>query len=280
MESSADIYELLVPLSGLRGAGAAKSRFLTALDRDYGQKLLSAVKDLEQGISLQAPAGQGIFDLAVSGAEESSDGRRIFLRRSFPGDGSLVNYVFVLKSTSGGLDVTWVAPDTRKPLGIRTSSQGPVFLFEDSEGCRGLALLGDGGPVYEGCPAGLLGMDIVEEHPAIVDAVAGGDGPVFYRRGRIENGGLAAEETSLERALRLFEEGQYEAAAKAFEEATREIDPVAPYDEVDIRYNQARCLEAQGKIREALILFESIGDVAYQALVDERIHVLSSGGPR
>jgi hypothetical protein len=86
------------------------------------------------------------------------------------------------------------------------------------------------------------------------------------------------DETALERGLRLFGQSRYAAAAKAFEEATNTIDPVAPYDEVDLRYNQARCLEAQGKVREALLLFETIGDVAYQELVDERIRVLSSGG--
>jgi tetratricopeptide (TPR) repeat protein len=278
-DSLNEIFELLEPLSSLRGAGAAKSRLLTALDKGYRQKLLEAVESLEQGISRQAPAGQGVFDLAVSGAE-TSDARRIYLRRSFPGDGSLMNFGFVLESTSGGLEVLWVARDSGRPLGICHSSQGAVFLFEDSKGCRGLELIGDVGSVYGGCPARLLDGDIVEERPAIVDAVVDGVGPVYYRGGRIENGGLVAEETALEQGLRLFEQGQYAGAAKAFEEATREIDPVAPYDEVDLRYNRARCLEAQGEIREALILLETIGDVAYQNLVDERIRILSSGGRR
>jgi tetratricopeptide (TPR) repeat protein len=120
--------------------------------------------------------------------------------------------------------------------------------------------------------------DIVEERPALVDALGDVAGPVYYRRGRVENGALVAGESALERGLRLFEQGEYEAASEAFDEAAREIDPVAPYDEVDLRYNQARCLEARGKVREALALFETIGDVTYQDVVDERIHVLSSGG--
>ena len=36
-------------------------------------------------------------------------------------------------------------------------------------------------------------------------------------------------------------------------------------------------LEAEGKLREALDLFESIGDVTYQDLVDERIRALGGG---
>jgi hypothetical protein len=37
-------------------------------------------------------------------------------------------------------------------------------------------------------------------------------------------------------------------------------------------------LEEQGKVREALALLGSIGDVAYQSLVDEKIKVLERGG--
>ena len=58
------------------------------------------------------------------------------------------------------------------------------------------------------------------------------------------------------------------------------MDPFSPYDEVDLRYNQARCLQEMGKVPEALALFETIGDVSYLSLVDEQIKVLEVGGRR
>jgi tetratricopeptide (TPR) repeat protein len=75
----------------------------------------------------------------------------------------------------------------------------------------------------------------------------------------------------LERAIRLFREGGYQQALSAFEEASRQIDPVAPYDTTDLRYNIARCYQELGQGPKALELMETIGDAAYQTVVDERI---------
>jgi tetratricopeptide (TPR) repeat protein len=277
-DSSDDQFELLEHLSKLSGAGAAKTRVLTALDKEYRQRMLEAVRRIEPGIERQAAAGQGVYQLAVSDSEESAGEQRIFIQRSFPVGTSLRSFNFFLKPAANGLEVLWAAPETKTPLGIQVTSRGAVFFFEDPSGCRGLSLVGEEGPFYEGCPARVLDGEIVEERPVLVDAVEGDTAPHYYRRGRIGGGKLTAEETALERGLRLFEQGQYADAAKAFEEAAQEIDPVAPYDEGDLRYNQARCLGAQGKVLEALALFETIGDVAYQELVDEQISILSAGG--
>jgi tetratricopeptide (TPR) repeat protein len=132
----------------------------------------------------------------------------------------------------------------------------------------------------EGCPATVSNGEVVEVKKALVDSSEDEDLPHFYRRGTFESGKLLAPESSLEKGLRLFERGQFPAAASAFEEAASEVDPLSSYDEVDLRYNRARCLQELGKVREALALFESIGDVVYLSLVDEQIESLESGGRR
>ncbi|HJS73492.1 MAG TPA: hypothetical protein VJ921_04335, partial [Vicinamibacteria bacterium] len=107
---------------------------------------------------------------------------------------------------------------------------------------------------------------------AIVDPPPTRDaGPRFHRPA----GG--DEEKALERGLRLFREGDFASALQAFEQAEKEIDPVAPYDRSDIEYNRARALQEQGKRREALALFRSLGDVSYQGLVDEKARAIESG---
>jgi tetratricopeptide (TPR) repeat protein len=276
--SPVEIFEILEPLSRLRGAGEAKARLLSALDEGYGQMLLEAVRQIEPEVIRQGAADQGVFQVAVSNPDEDSGDLFIYLQRSFPVDTAMRNFNFVLKATAGGLEVSWVAPENATPLGIQSTSDGTVFLFEELNGCRGLRVVGEDGPVFEGCPVRLMGGEIVEERLALVDPVAESVAPLYYRRKRIATDESETEETALEQGLHLFERGQYREAAAAFEEASREIDPLAPYDDVDIRYNQARCLEAQGKTREALALFETIGDVAYQEWVDERIRILGGGG--
>jgi tetratricopeptide (TPR) repeat protein len=119
---------------------------------------------------------------------------------------------------------------------------------------------------------------VVEVKEVLVDTLDDVHAPLFYRRGTFENGELRSPESNIEKGLRLFQRGQYAAAASAFEEASAEVDPFAPYDEVDLRYNRARCLQEMGKVPEALALFEGIGDAAYQPLVDEQIKVLEAGG--
>jgi tetratricopeptide (TPR) repeat protein len=113
---------------------------------------------------------------------------------------------------------------------------------------------------------------LVELRSALVDAPPGRvTGPVFHRRA------AATGETPLERGLRLFEEKDFSSALLAFEQAEKEIDPAAPYDSSDLAYDRARALQEQGKRREALAIFRSLGDVTYQSLVDEKARLIESG---
>jgi tetratricopeptide (TPR) repeat protein len=266
--------EVVARLSRLEGARGAKERALSALDTGYGQKLLASVKSLDSEIERQASASRGVFYL---GFVESSP-PRIVLQRTFAGNGFLRHFNFVLEKTSSGLEVVWSAPETASPKGVTSIADGAVFIFEDDSGLSGLRLVGVDGLAYEGSPALIREGRVVEVHDVLVDAIPNDVKPRFFRRGTIEGGGLVSTETALERGLRLFREAQYREAASAFQEASLEVDPLAPYDEPDLRYNLVRCLEEQGKIREALALLDTIGDVAYQDAVDDRIKILEAGG--
>jgi len=119
---------------------------------------------------------------------------------------------------------------------------------------------------------------IVESIDVLVDAAPLAEAPRFYRRGQIDPSnpsGLAAPETALEQGIRLFREGNYQDALSMFEQASLEIDPVAPYDETDLRYNIARCYQELGQGPRGLQIMETVGDAAYQDLVDERIEELA-----
>ncbi len=276
---TAEKVEILSLLSKLRGAGGAKAQVLSALDDDYGQKLLASVRSLAPEMDNQARPHQGFFRLGVSESAPGSESWRIALQRSFVRERELLHFNFVLTYLNEELSVEWVAPET-EPDGVTYLREGAVFFFEEPSRCRGLRLVEEGEILFEGCPATVSNGEVVEVRKALVDSTDEEEAPLFYRRGTFESGKLIAPESSLEKGLRLFERGQYPAAASSFEEAAKEVDPLSPYDEVDLRYNRARCLQEMGRVREALALFESIGDVAYLSLVDEQIASLESGGRR
>jgi tetratricopeptide (TPR) repeat protein len=274
--SEGEKLEVVAQLSRLEGARGAKERALSAVDASYGQKLLASVTSLDSEIERQASASRGVFYLGLM----DSVPPRIVLQRTFAGNGFLRHFNFVLEKTDSGLEVVWSAPETASPKGVTTVAEGAVFVFEDDSGLRGLRLVGVDGLSYEGSPALVREGRVVEVHDALVDAIPNDVKPRFFRRGTIEGGQMVSAETALERGLQLFRGGRYREAASAFEEASKEVDPLAPYDEADLRFNLVRCLEEQGKIREALTLADTIGDVAYQDAIDARIKILEAGGRR
>ena len=263
----------LQELARLRGAGAAKSRAFLALDRALPGRLLAAVKEIAPEIDVQASPQQGVFYVGVTDVEGQ---KTILLQRTFFSRLLPQNFNFILRLEGGKPSVVWLGTEPHEPRGTRAISAGAVFFFE-GEDCRGLRLvdlgspLFEAGPLYEGCPARLEGEDIIEVKEVLLDDVPHGLAPLFYRRGKIEGSELIAPESPLERGKRLFEEGSYRQALSAFQEASKRIDPVAPYDEIDLRYNIARCYEALGQRPRALEIMESIGDAVYQSVVDEKI---------
>ena len=267
------VLNALQELARLRGAGAAKSRAFRALDKALPGRLLTAVKEIAPEIDVQASPRQGVFYVGVTDVEGQ---KTILLQRTFFSSLLPQNFDFILRLEGGKPSVVWLGTEPHEPKGIRAISAGAVFFFE-GEDCRGLRLvdlgspLFEGGPLYEGCPARLEGEDIIEVKEVLLDDVPNGLAPLFYRRGKIEGSELIAPESPLERGKRLFEEGSYRQALSAFQEASKRIDPVAPYDEIDLRYNIARCYEALGQRPRALEIMESIGDAVYQSVVEEKI---------
>ncbi len=267
------VLNALKELARLRGAGAAKSRAFLALDRALPRRLLAAVKEIAPEIDVQASPQQGVFYLGVTDVEGQ---KTILLQRTFFSRLLPQNFDFILRLEGGKPSVVWLGTEPDEPKGTRAISAGAVFFFE-GEDCRGLRLIDlgsplfEGGPLYEGCPARLEGEDIIEVREVLLDDAPDGLAPLFYRRGKIESSELIAPESPLERGKRLFEEGSYRQALSAFQEASKRIDPVAPYDEIDLRYNIARCYEALGQRPRALEIMESIGDAVYQSVVDEKI---------
>ena len=90
---------------------------------------------------------------------------------------------------------------------------------------------------------------------------------MYYRREVISR----REESALEKGLALYKKGDFQAAAIAFSSALHDVDDVAPYDATDVLYNKARMLELQGEGDDALELYQSLGDVEYQHLVDQGV---------
>ncbi len=267
------VLNALQELARLRGAGAAKSRAFLALDKALPGRLLAAVKEIAPEIDVQASPQQGVFYVGVTDVEGQ---KTILLQRTFFSRLLPQNFDFILRLEGGRPSVVWLGTEPHEPRGTQAISAGAVFFFE-GEDCRGLRLIDlgsplfKGGPVYEGCPARLEGEDIIEVKKVLLNDVPNGLAPLFYRRGKIEGSDLIAPESTLERGKRLFEEGSYRQALSAFQEASKRIDPVAPYDEIDIRYNIARCYEGLGQRPRALEIMESIGDAVYQSVVDEKI---------
>ena len=265
--ASAAALEVLGELARLRGAGAAKARAFLALDKALPQTLLAAVKGIAPEVERQAGTDEGFYYLTVS---EPSPSKRILLQRSFLDGSSLSHFDLIVDLQQGQSSVFWVGQPPEEPAGTQAVATAAVF-FHESESCRGLRLIGEAGVIYEGCPAHLEEGEVVEAVEALVDPVPPADAPRFYRRGRIDSSLSWEPESALERAIRLFREGGYQQALSAFEEASRQIDPVAPYDTTDLRYNIARCYQELGQGPKALELMETIGDAAYQTVVDERI---------
>jgi tetratricopeptide (TPR) repeat protein len=265
-------FQVLESLSRLRGARVAKTRALSAVGARIGDQVLEKAQSLDPLVK-RTPAGEtGLLALSV---DPPSDGhsRRLYLQRSLETDEGLRSVELVLEDTGTDLEIVWAALQDREPLGVRAVDRGAAFFFEcgetSIEGCRGVRLVDGSDVLFEGEPAAVIEGRVYQLESALVDDA---DGPRLHR--------LVDEkpkETSLERGLSLFASSDFAAAAAAFELAAKEIDPVAPYDASDLIYNRARSLEAQGRRREALEIYRSLGDVSYQVLVDERARLIESG---
>jgi tetratricopeptide (TPR) repeat protein len=248
----------LTTLSRLEGAHAAKSHFLGLLWDRVGERLLESAKGLDPSIRRTPTGDEGAFFLAV-------DGNRLLIQRSFAGEGGLSHVDFVLEDESGSPAIRFATREENEPRGVAALQNGAAFFFDS-----GARLWSGGQVVFEGGPVSVLDGSLVQLRSAIVDTPKA-DGPLFFDRAG------SAEETPLERGLRLFQQGDFGGALLAFGEAEKAIDPVAPYDASDLAYDRARALHEQGKRQEALALFRSIGDVTYQALVDEKARLIESG---
>jgi hypothetical protein len=260
-----DTWELLKALSRLKGAHAAKNRFLGLAGERVGEKLLETAKGLDPSVRRTPGGEEGILFLAVAG-------ERVFLQRSFHADGGLRDFDFVLEDDSGSLAVLWGAPQENEPRGVEAVEDGAAFFFDCAERCPGARLWSEGRVAFEGGPAAVVDSELIELRSAIVDAPPKlGTGPLLHHRA------TGVDEPALERGLRLFGEKDFAKALLAFTEAEKEIDPVAPYDASDLAYNRARALQELGRRPQALALFRSLGDVSYQSLVDEQARLIESG---
>ncbi len=269
--TSEDAMEVLGELARLRGAGAAKARALLAVDRTLPETLLATVKKIAPDVVRQARPDEGAFYVSLSAPSAS---RRILLQRTFLEGGSLRHFDLIVDLDARGASPVWVGPETDRPSGTQLVSTGAVFFFA-KDTCRGLRLVAERELIYEGCPAHMEEGEVVEAVDVLVDPAPPAEAPWFYRRGEINSSELATPETALEQGIRLFREGSYQGARSMFEQASQEIDPVAPYDETDLRYNIARCYQELGQGPRALQIMETVGDAAYQDLVDERIDELA-----
>jgi tetratricopeptide (TPR) repeat protein len=259
-----DLWKLLKELSRIEGAHAAKNHFLGLAGERVGEKLLETAKSLDPTVRRTPVGEEGVLFLAVAG-------ERVYLQRSFHADEGFRNFDFVLEEDSGSLAVLWGAPQENEPLGVEAVGNGGAFFFDCAEGCPGARLWSEGALAFEGGPAAIVDSELVQLRTAIVDDPPAGLGPLFHHRAE------GVEETALERGLRLFGEKEFARALVAFNEAEKEIDPVALYDASDLSFNRARALQEQGKRVEALALFRSLGDVSYQSLVDEQARLIESG---
>jgi len=266
-----DATAVLGELARLRGAGEAKARALLALDKNLPETLLAAVKEMAPEVLRQARPDEGVFYVSLS---ESSANRRLLLQRTFLEADALRHFDLIVDLNAGGPSPVWVGPEPEQPTGTRLVSTDAVFFFAQDR-CLGLRLVGAEGPVFDGCPAHLDDGEVVEEVDVLMEETPPADAPRFYRRRPIDSSQPAPPETALEQGIRFFREGRYRDALSMFEQAMREIDPVAPYDETDVRYNIARCHQELGEGPRALQVMETIGDAAYQDLVEERIDELA-----
>ena len=254
-------FEMMEALGSLRGARSAKTRTLALLGTDIGDLLLEEVRDLDPDVRRTAPSGQGVFFVAVTDGENGP--RRVLMQRSFQTLDEIRHFNFVLEDDGHDLSVVWIAPEDDEPRGVASVEVGAVFRYAAGPDCNGLRLVRGADVVYENCAAKVIDGEVVEVRSAIVDAIP--NGPIYLKK----DVAATPEAGELEKGLRLFERGDLAGAAAAFEAAMDSIDPEAPYDASDLVYNRARALEAMGQRQEALALYRSLGDVAYQDLVDD-----------
>lgn len=260
-----DTFGLLKALARIRGAHAAKAHFLGLAGERAGEKLLESAKELDPSVRRTPGGEEGVFCLAV-------EGERVYLQRSFHAEEGLRDFDFVLGSEGDALAVLWSGPQENQPLGVEAVAGGGAFFFDHQEGLPGARLWAGGRVVFEGGPVSVVDGELIELRNAIVDVPSEPvKVPLFHRPV------AGIEEGPLERGLRLFEEKDFGGALLAFEQAEREIDPIAPYGASDLAYDRARALQEQGKRREALAIFRSLGDVSYQSLVDEKARLIESG---
>lgn len=254
-------FEMMEALGSLRGARSAKTRTLALLGTDLGDRLLEEVRGLDPDVRRTAPPGEGVFFVAAVDGENGP--RRVLMQRSFQTLDGIRHFNFVLEDDGHDLSVVWIAPEDDEPRGVASVETGAVFRYARGPDCDGLRLVRGADVVYEDCAAEVIDGEVVEVRSAIVDAIP--HGPMYFKKGVAG----APEAGELEKGLDLFERGDLAGAAAAFEEAMDSIDPEAPYDASDLVYNRARALEAMGRRQEALALYRSLGDVAYQDLVDD-----------
>ena len=254
-------FEMMEALGSLRGARSAKTRTLALLGTDIGDRLLEEVRDLDPDVRRTAPSGQGVFFVAVTDGENGP--RRVLMQRSFQTLDEIRHFNFVLEDDGDDLSVVWIAPEDDEPTGVASVEVGAVFRYAAGPDCDGLRLVRGADVVYENCAAKVIDGEVVEVRSAIVDAIS--NGPMYFKK----DVAATPEAGELEKGLLLFERGDLAGAAAAFETAKDSIDPEAPYDASDLVYNRARALEAMGRRQEALALYRSLGDVAYQDLVDD-----------
>jgi tetratricopeptide (TPR) repeat protein len=254
-------FEMMDGLGDLRGARSAKTRTLALLGTDIGDRLLEEVRDLAPDVRRTAPPGQGVFFVAVADGENGP--RRVLMQRSYQTLDEIRHFNFVLEDDGHDLSVVWIAPEDDEPRGVASVEAGAVFRYARGPDCDGLRLVRAADVVYEDCAGRVIDGEVVEVRSAIVDAIA--NGPTYFKK----DVAGAHEARELEKGLGLFERGDLSGAAAAFKAAMDAIDPEAPYDASDLVYNRARALEAMGQRQEALALYRSLGDVAYQGLVDD-----------
>ena len=259
------VATLLTALGGLEGARAAKTRTLSEIGVDIGDRLLERVQSFDASVRRTAPPSRGVFHVATIDRMEAESGavRMIALQRTFEGADGDRHFNVVLADDGADVAIEWLEA-VEHPLGVAGIEEGAVFRYADNNGdCEGLKVVRGGEVVYESCDARIVDAELVEVRNALVDETEAM--PQYFRRNVIET----ADELAIEQAMARYASGDYRGAVELFERALADVDPLAPYDASDLVYNRARALELGGERQRALELYRSLGDVSYQHLVDE-----------
>lgn len=273
------IRGFLKDLSRLQYAGDAKSFLLSRLQPRILETLLDRARELVPAVRRASDPSAAPMFVAVS--EESQAPGYIVVQKAFAtGTGEHHHIDFLLAPTADGLEIGWAAASLHQARGSSASATGAIFHHQREDGCQGVRLVSwaGEGDVYEGCPAVLIAGSPREVRAALADdsdvrKAAGEQAttrslPVYYA------GVSAGSESTLETALTAYQAGDYRAAEQAFERAMEDVDPAAPYDRSDLRYNRARAVEASGDLQRALELYRQIGDVSYQDWIVTRMRAI------